>query len=523
MVINMSSIRRSAAILVSVLLWCAGYITVSATAASPDTGHLYMAHYENVLGTSLEMKVVAPSESQADAAFNAALTEIDREAQILSSWDANSEFSRWFHTQGRPMPVSPELFDVLNLFDQWRARTNGALDASAEAVTRIWQKAAAEERLPTDAEREAAVASIKKKQWTLDFQNQTATHTSDTPLALNSFVKSYIIEKSADAAMRTSGVRGVIVNVGGDLFVRGELKEYVDVADPKSDAENSAPVATLEIRNRAVATSGDYRRGFEINRQHYSHIVDPRTGMTAEQIISSTVVAPVAADAGALATAFSVLTPEESKKLAAKIPGVEFMLIEKDGAVVTSEGWSAMLAPEKPIIAQHQAPVFKNVSVDSKNTDWNQNYELTVGFTINFVQGFRITRPYVAIWIEDPEGHPVRTVALWFDKFRFLHELNTWYGDQLAYRTDGASTLARTVSSATRPAGQYTVVWDGKDDTGKLVPAGKYVIFVEASREHGTHQWVKQEVDFNGTPKRMDLQGGVEAGSIYIDYHKINH
>jgi thiamine biosynthesis lipoprotein len=103
---------------------------------------LYVFHYENVLGTSLEIKVKASSAAQAERAEQAVLAEIDRESRILSSWDPQSEFSRWFRTMGQPVRVSPELFEVLSLFDKYRGLTNGALDASAETITRVWKRAA---------------------------------------------------------------------------------------------------------------------------------------------------------------------------------------------------------------------------------------------------------------------------------------------------------------------------------------------------------------------------------------------
>jgi thiamine biosynthesis lipoprotein len=129
-------------------------------------------------------------------------TRFDREAHILSSWDTDSEFSHWFRTVDQPVPISPELFEVLSLFDEWRDRTHGALDASAETITRVWKKAASEKRLPSEVELRAAVASVRRVHWKLDPVNRTATHTSDTPLALNSFVKSYIAGSAADAAAR---------------------------------------------------------------------------------------------------------------------------------------------------------------------------------------------------------------------------------------------------------------------------------------------------------------------------------
>jgi thiamine biosynthesis lipoprotein len=245
-------------------------IAVLAAAADNSTppSHLYMAHYDNVMGTSLDMKMLAGNENEAGRAESAALAEIDQESKILSSWDSNSEFGKWFRTQNQPIRVSPELFEVLSLFDRWRARTGGALDPAAEAITRIWQKAAAENRTPTQAESDAAVAAVREQHWKLDAANHTATHTSRTPLAMNSFVKSYIIGHSVDAAMRVDGVSGVEINVGGDLVIRGKWSDKVDIANPRADADNATPIERLSIENRAVATSGDYRRGVEINGRH---------------------------------------------------------------------------------------------------------------------------------------------------------------------------------------------------------------------------------------------------------------
>ena len=80
-----------------------------------------------------------------------------------------------------------------------------------------------------------------------------------------------------------------------------------------------------------------------------------------------------------------------------------------------------------------------------------------------------------------------------------------------------------SISSATRPPGKYKLRWDGKDNTGKYVKAGKYTVVIEASREHGTYQLIRQEMDFNGVPKQIDLPGNIEIASASLDYHKITH
>jgi FAD:protein FMN transferase len=480
--------------------------------------HHVRAHtfnHEHILGTSLELKVIAESNRAAGRAEAAALAEIDRQARILSSYDATSEFSRWFGTRNVAIPVSPELYEVMSLFDAWRARTSGALDASAEAASRVWKKAAALQRLPSQAEIASAVSSVRQAHWALRSSDRSATHLSDVPLALNSFTKSYILDRAARAALSIDGVRGVVVNIGGDLVVRGDWIEAVAVANPANDAENGEPLARLTISNRAVATSGSYRRGVEIDGRHYSHIIDPRTGRPADHIVSATVIASDAATAGALATAFSVLRPDESRVLADSMPGVEYLLVERDGARVQSAAWHTLESRPSPA-ASAMPTVYA-----AEQGAWNPAFELTINLELARLEGFGGKRPYIAVWIEDKDRLPVRTLALWFQKSRWLPDLKSWYrGDRLRALAEGTELIA-SVSSATRPAGKYSLTWDGKDHQGKPVKAGVYTVCVEAAREHGTYQIVRQEMDFSAVPKHVDLTGNVEIASASLDYHKL--
>jgi len=311
---------------------------------------------------------------------------------------------------------------------------------------------------------------------------------SAAPLVLNSFTKSYVINKAADAAMRHAS--GVVLNLGGDLVVKGMSTERVQIANPLDDTENSPPIASIQVKGMAVATSGNSRRG--------AHIVDPRTGARPSHIASATVAAPKATDAGALATAFTILSVEESRALAAKVPGVEFMLAGKGGGIISTPGF--LLAP----LAQVAGPL-----------------EVVVNLEPARIEGQRYRRPYVAVWVEDKDRFPVRTVALWHQKDRWLPDLKGWYrGDRLRLLAEG-NEIASTVSSATRPAGKYTMKWDGKDNKGVPVKPGKDTVFVEASREHGSYDLLRQEIDLTAGPKQFPLAGGTEIASAGIDVKRI--
>jgi hypothetical protein len=153
---------------------------------------------------------------------------------------------------------------------------------------------------------------------------------------------------------------------------------------------------------------------------------------------------------------------------------------------------------------------------------WKTEYELTVSLDIA-QQPMRANRPYVAVWIEDKDHFPVRTLAVWYlpREGKFLPDLKSWYrSDRLRHQAEGTEIL-ESISSATRAPGRYTLTWEGKDNTGKLVKAGTYTVYIEAAREHGTYQIMRQDMDFSGVAKKIALPGNVEVASASLDYHRV--
>ncbi len=473
--------------------------------------------HEGVLGTSLDVAIHAPTRAVAVKAEAAALAEFDRQSRILSAWDETSEFSRWMKTRDVAVKVSPELMDGLASFDAWRKETGGVLDPASAVAAEMWSRGAITGVAPSKALLRCAVEAMRQPHWTLDRVAGTATHLDDAPLVLASFVKSSITSHAADAALRV-GATGVMLNVGGDIVTRGAMTQRVEIANPQADAENAAVIDTVVLKDQAIATSGSYRRGFDVAGEHMSHLIDPRTGAPASGVLSSSVVAKDAETAGALATALSILSPRESKALMERHPEAEYLLVLKSGERVESKGWTGLQEPGlRPagyvVKAGSGAPAVPA-------TAWNQSMELTVKLELPRMDNPRYRRPYVAVWIEDADKYPVRTVALWFKLARYLNDMRAWYADDRVRNLAEGTDISTTVSSATRAPGTYTVVWDGKDNTGKLVKAGKYTVVVEAAREHGGHSLLRQEIDFNGKPQQFALPASDELGAVALDYRK---
>ena len=481
--------------------------------------HTFTFHQEHVLGTSFEFQAHATDFATATRAQSIALTEIDRLSALFSTYSKESEFSRWQTTRDVPVSLSPELFQVMAASDHWQSSTHGAFNPGTEAFTRLWKESALGSSIPSPTALRNTAQAVASPAWRLDARSRTATHLSDTPLSFNAIAKGYIIERASALAATTPGVSGILLEIGGDLRVRGDTPHRIAIADPHHDAENAPPLTEIVVRSAALATSGGYRRGTQSNGRRFSHIIDPRTGLPTEAIASSTVIAPDAMDADALSTSFSVLKPEESLRLAESLPDVACLLVLSDGQILKSARWPK---PEYHVAALAEVAPAQPASTAPAD----DSMEVSLSFEIQRVEGGRYQRPYVAAWIEDKDNFPLRTLLLWVLQSekgqRWVPDLRRWHrGDQVRRLAEDKDLLT-TLSGATRNPGKYSVVWDGKDDHGIAVKPGTYTLYLEAAREHGTYQLMKHEFEWGGKPFSTELKGNEEIKGATVDLRRRN-
>jgi hypothetical protein len=148
--------------------------------------------------------------------------------------------------------------------------------------------------------------------------------------------------------------------------------------------------------------------------------------------------------------------------------------------------------------------------------------EAVIGFTyVPSGGGRRIHNPYIAVWIETADGQPVRTVALQFQPGkgeRWLPDLKRWYQADQARLGGllGGVDVVGTVSAATKLPGTQRFVWDGLDDSKSAVPEGEYVLFIEAAREKGPYQLVREPITLGKVESRKIADNG-DLQAISVD------
>jgi hypothetical protein len=134
--------------------------------------------------------------------------------------------------------------------------------------------------------------------------------------------------------------------------------------------------------------------------------------------------------------------------------------------------------------------------------------------------GARGINPYVVVWVEDATGALIRTLNLFYKaaEAKYINELRRWYTVDRARIAKGGADNIRTVSAATRVPGDYSLTWDGKNDTGAAVPQGDYFICIEAAREHGPYELIREQITI-GTKafeKTLKPNGELSAASVAL-------
>lgn len=266
------------------------------------------------MGLQVRIVVYAEAENVAFEAVSRAFEEIARLDAIMSDYRSESELMSLVGRAGEgAVPVSEDLFSVLDAAVEFARLTNGAFDITVRPLSRMWREAIRTNRVPTPGEIDSARALVSWRMIQLDPSSRSVT--LDRPgmqLDLGGIAKGY----AADAAMQTlarHAVPSALIEFGGDVFVGAPPPGTNGWRVKISDADSAHRFA--EVQHAAIASSGDTEQFVELNGVRYSHVVDPKTGYGLSSRIAATVIASGGTIADALATALTILDPEAGMAL----------------------------------------------------------------------------------------------------------------------------------------------------------------------------------------------------------------
>jgi thiamine biosynthesis lipoprotein len=302
------------------------------TGPAPDAASPIARLRGRSMGCAWSVTCVLP-DGVDQAALVAGITAVlDRVVQQMSTWEPESVISRFNRAgPGSWLPMPDEFALVLACALHVAQATNGALDPAAGGLVTLWGFGASHRyhepgfAPPTAASIEAARRHGGWQRLQVNTATMQLCQPGGLQLDLSAVAKGFAVD-AVSRLLRGHGVEHHLVDVGGELRGMGMKPDgqpwWVDVQLPPGV---DATPTRIALHGLAVATSGDYLQGFSVNGRHYSHCIDPRSGVpVCSGVRSVTVLHRDCMLADAWSTALMVLGPEagmpvaESEQIAAQ-------------------------------------------------------------------------------------------------------------------------------------------------------------------------------------------------------------
>ncbi len=307
---------------------------------------------QNRMAVPVRLVLYAADAATANRAAEAVYQKFSHFNQVFSDYDRDSELRRLCRTagEGGAVPVSDDLWRVMNHAQRLARQTDGAFDVTVGPVVRLWRRARRRSTLPKADRLAEARALVGYDLVELDAEQQAITlKKADMRLDLGGIAKGYAIDAGLEI-LKEKGISRALIDAGGDIGLGdpppGAQGWIIGVSPLEPEGK---PSTYLCLSNRAVATSGDTWQFVEIDGRRYSHLVDPRTGVGLTDHSSVTVVADDCTTADATASAVSVLGPRKGMELVESTPGAAALIVrapEDEVETYRSENWDDL--PRRP-------------------------------------------------------------------------------------------------------------------------------------------------------------------------------
>jgi thiamine biosynthesis lipoprotein len=308
------------------------------------------------MGTTYTVKIVAAPKNVDGVAVRAAIDEVlARIDRGMSGYRPDSEIEKFNASRTTDwFEVSPEVAEVVRIALEVSEQSNGAFDVTVAPLVKAWGFGAGE--APATVPDDATLARLRERVGydKLHVRRDTPSLRKDIPdltVDLNGIAPGLAVDLLAER-FRSMQIGDFMIDIGGEVRTHGRNARgerwRIAVERPIDTAQT--PYAIVQLDDRAVTTSGEYRSYYVRDGHRYSHTIDPRTARPVEHDLASVVViGATAAEADAWATAYNVLGAEAGLELATKRETPVMFIVSRGEQLEnrTTPQFEKYLAPER--------------------------------------------------------------------------------------------------------------------------------------------------------------------------------
>ncbi len=297
------------------------------------------------MGIPVRLIFYAKNEVLAERVSDDIFHRFDELNLSLSDYDPESEIIQVCRKSGDTndfVPLSPDLYEILKRSRFFTDMTHGAFDITVSPLVKLWRRSRSFRQLPPEEYLKEAYLLVGNRNWELQAEKGLRILKKGVRFDVGGIAKGYALDEGK-MIFQKSGITRFLLNAGGDLCLGDPPPDQKGwrIGIVSLSLEKKAKAAIyMELAQCGVASSGDSFRFVEIDGIRYSHLIDPRSGkpMTTHRIV--TVIAPEATTADALASACSILSPQEGLELINTQPGMELLIFQAKENTVATSSWN---------------------------------------------------------------------------------------------------------------------------------------------------------------------------------------
>lgn len=259
---------------------------------------------------------------------------------LLSRTVEGSDIWRINHSNGEPVSVSADTYDLLEQALYYCELTDGKIDITVAPLMDLWNftEATNETAPPSSAEINALLEHVDYRLVELGENNTVTLKDPDSAIDLGFIAKGFIADQIKEYLL-SQGVTSALINLGGNVCAIGNKPDAtaytVGIQQPFAPAGTTSDV--VQVSNSSVVTSGTYERYFTYENIVYHHILDATTGYPVEnELTGVTIICDSSATADALSTTCFVLGPEDALEYVQALDDTECILIDETGQITYS-------------------------------------------------------------------------------------------------------------------------------------------------------------------------------------------